>query len=83
MRTLLLTLATLTFAAGVQASESAKSDAEATSTVRVHSVDMKGKPPFKRDVEVLEVSDAAALEESAPAKTSRAPKGRPPMSRFR
>jgi len=41
-----------------------RSEAE---SVTVHSVDMRGKPPFRRSVETLSVTEAARLERSAPA----------------
>ncbi|TXS89887.1 hypothetical protein FV139_19365 [Parahaliea maris] len=85
MRTLLLTLAALSLSVSgaAQASDNAGTDAGAERTVRIQQVEMKGKPPFKRDVEVLEISDAAAIEESTQAQKSRSPKGRPPLARFR
>ncbi|GAB3274173.1 hypothetical protein [Parahaliea aestuarii] len=87
MRKMLLTIATASLATlglgtVAQANELSVQDAEKSETVRVHSVDMKGKPPFKRSTEVLSVSDAAALE-VADEKASKGPKGRPPYARQR
>lgn len=51
-------------------------------TVQVHTVNMSGKPPFKRTTETLTVTDAAALEvEEAQQGTDT--KGRPPFNRHR
>ncbi len=84
MRTILLSVAALSLSASVVASDPSTAErAEQPQTVRVHSVDMKGKPPFKRSSEVLSVQDAAALEESQEAGRNTAPKGRPPFNRNR
>ncbi|WP_116367589.1 hypothetical protein [Parahaliea mediterranea] len=87
MRKLLLTitaasLATLGLGSAAQANEVNAQAAEKPQTVRVHSVDMKGKPPYKRSTDVLSVSDAAALE-VADEPAGKALKGRPPFARQR
>ncbi|MFV0276413.1 MAG: hypothetical protein ACK5HY_04410 [Parahaliea sp.] len=87
----IVALTALLLAASVQASgpvSSAAADASAAAgepvqTVTVWTVEMKGKPPFRRSREVLTVTDAAALEVATghSANNSGKLKGRPPFNR--
>lgn len=51
--------------------------------VTIHTVDMSGKPPFKRKLVTVPVEDVAAMEveQSAKNKTKRLANDRPPYNR--
>lgn len=82
MRTILVILASAVLAATAQASGQA-GDYTATTpeTVRVWTVDTRGKPPYKRRVEELPVTDLAAKETGETGDSDTPVKGRPPYQR--
>ena len=57
-------------------------DINAVEEVKIVTVDYKGKPPFKRRIETLPMSDVAALETSKPTRVRSVDfKGKPPFRR--
>ena len=75
MRKILISLCTIALSSTVFASE----DKE---TVAVWSVDYKGKPPFKRTIKRVPVSDVAQLEEQQEMVAVKVKRGsKPPFKR--
>jgi hypothetical protein len=78
-------LAGLAFAVGFVAPSFAGTDAEqktsAQEMVTVHKVDVAGKPPYKRQLIEVPVTDIAVMDVAEKDESKKAPRSRPPHNR--